>query len=53
MLKMIYLIYLKLVVQIESIQCLVKHLKAAIDIIDQSYKRDGKIAGLPSGSKRS
>ena len=24
-------------------------LKSAIDVIDQSYKRDGKIAGLPSG----
>ena len=26
-------------------------LKIAIDIIDQSFKRDGKIAGLPSGLK--
>ena len=26
-------------------------LKTAIDIIDQSFKRDGKIAGLPSGLK--
>ena len=26
-------------------------LKSAIDIINQSYKRDGKIAGLPSGLK--
>ena len=26
-------------------------LKTAIDVIDQSFKRDGKIAGLPSGLK--
>ena len=26
-------------------------LKSAIDVINQSYKRDGKIAGLPSGLK--
>ena len=26
-------------------------LKAAIDVIDQSFKRDGKIAGLPTGLK--
>ena len=26
-------------------------LKSAVDIIDQSYKRDGKIAGLPTGLK--
>ena len=27
-------------------------LKDAIDIIDKSFKRDGKIAGIPTGLKR-
>ena len=48
--KMIYIIYLKQEMQIENMLCLEKRLKkSAIEVIDQSFKREGKIAGLPSG----
>ena len=51
MLKIIYIIYQKREVQIENILLFNEALKKAIDVIDQSFKRDGKIAGLPSGLK--
>ena len=43
---MIFINYLKQEILKENIHFLEKHLKNAVNIINEAFKRDGKIAGL-------